>query len=263
MVAVVHISRKQDYELFDSRTVDLILTGHDHDLFINYDARNAMAESSSDAHYVTAIDITIKIEEVDGRRRVVWWPQFRVIDTATVRPDRKVAEAVRALGRDLEKKLDVAIGTTAVALDSRNSMVRTGEAAIGNLIADAIRAATGADAAITNGGGIRANKTYPAGSPLKRRDVLAELPFGNHVAVFEMSGKDLKAAIENGLSALPQASGRFPQVSGLAIEANASQPAGQRVISIKVGNDLLQEAKIYKIATNDFVARRRWLRRIP
>ena len=112
-----------------------------------------------------------------------------------------------------------------------------------------------ADAAITNGGGIRANKTYPTGSPLKRRDILAELPFGNHVAVFEMSGKDLKAAIENGLSALPQASGRFPQVSGLAIEANVSGPAGQRVISIKVGTELLQETKIYKVATNDFVAR--------
>ena len=39
------------------RTIDLILTGHDHDLFINYDERNAMVESSYDAHYVTAIDV--------------------------------------------------------------------------------------------------------------------------------------------------------------------------------------------------------------
>ena len=48
--------------------IDLILTGHDHDLFINYDERNAMVESSYDAHYVTAIDVTIAVKEQDGRR---------------------------------------------------------------------------------------------------------------------------------------------------------------------------------------------------
>ena len=68
VVAVVHADRKQDYEMFATRTVDLILTGHDHDLFINYDGRNAMVESSYDAHYVTAIDVTIAVKEQDGRR---------------------------------------------------------------------------------------------------------------------------------------------------------------------------------------------------
>ena len=50
------------------------------------------------------------------------------------------------------------------ALDSRRATVRASEAAIGNLIADAMRAAVGADVAITNGGGIRGNKEYPAGT---------------------------------------------------------------------------------------------------
>ena len=62
VVAVTHAERKQDYEMFATRTIDLILTGHDHDLFINYDERNAMVESSYDAHYVTAIDVTISVQ---------------------------------------------------------------------------------------------------------------------------------------------------------------------------------------------------------
>jgi 2',3'-cyclic-nucleotide 2'-phosphodiesterase (5'-nucleotidase family) len=89
VVAVVHASRKQDYELFATRAVDLVLTGHDHDLFINYDGRNAMVESSSDADYVTAINVVISVKTEGGQRETVWWSQFRVIDTATVTPIRR------------------------------------------------------------------------------------------------------------------------------------------------------------------------------
>ena len=255
VVAVVHANRREDYEIFGSNMVDLTLSGDDHDLFINYDGRAAVVESSYDAHYVTAIDVTVTVDETGGTRQVTWWPQFRVIDTATVKPDRKVAEVVRALERTLAKELDVAIGSTDVMLDSRNTMVRTGEAAIGNLIADAIRSSTGADAAVINGGSIRANKSYPPGSTLKRSDLFAEMPFNNHVGMVEVSGRNLKAAIENGLRALPGAAGRFPQVSGLVIEADTRQPVGQRVLSIKIAGEPLQDEKNYKVATNDFLAR--------
>jgi 5'-nucleotidase / UDP-sugar diphosphatase len=255
VVAVVHADRLQDYTLFESRIADIILSGHDHDLFINYDGRTAIAESSSDAQYVTAIDVTVTIINEGGARLVTWWPQFRIIDTAKVRPDPRVAQAVRALDRTLTKELEFQIGRTEVMLDSRTPAVRTGEAAIGNLITDAIRTSTGADAAIINGGGIRANKAYPPGSALKRSDIFAELPFGNHVAVFEISGRDITAVIENGLSLLPLPAGRFPQVSGLIIEADTRQPAGKRVLSIKIAGEPLQDAKMYKVATNDFLAR--------
>ena len=96
--------------------------------------------------------------------------------------------------------MDVPLGTTAVELDSRNATVRTREAAIGNLIADAMRASTKADVAIMNGGGIRAGKVYPPGSTITRRDVLAELPFDNRIVVLETqrrrrSGRDRERAV--------------------------------------------------------------------
>ena len=224
---MTHAERKQDYEMFATRAIDLILTGHDHDLFINYDERNAMVESSYDAHYVTAIDVTISVKEQDGRRVTTWWPQFRPIDTATVTPDPEVAAAVAKYEAEFTREMDVPLGTTAVELDSRNATVRTREAAIGNLIADAMRASTKADVAITNGGGIRSGKVYPPGSTITRRDVLAELPFDNRIVVLETPGADIKAAIENGLSQLPNAGGRFPQVSGLTDRGrtSAARPA--------------------------------------
>ena len=90
--------------------------------------------------------------------------------------------------------MDVPLGTTAVELDSRNATVRTREAAIGNLIADAMRASTQADVAIINGGGIRGGKVYPPGTTITRRDVLAELPFGNRVVTVEISGARAQGA---------------------------------------------------------------------
>jgi 5'-nucleotidase / UDP-sugar diphosphatase len=111
------------------------------------------------------------------------------------------------------------------------------------------------DVAVTNGGGIRGSKIYPAGSTLTRRDVLTELPFGNRLMTIEISGSDLKAAIENGLSQLPDPGGRFPQVSGLTIEADASRAPGDRVLSMKVGDVPLDANKVYSVATNDFMAR--------
>jgi 5'-nucleotidase / UDP-sugar diphosphatase len=255
VVAVAHVTREQAYELFRSRTVDLILTGHSHDLLINYDGRTALVESSYDAHYVTAIDIAIDVREAAGQRAATWWPRFRIIDTATVTPDPEVAAVVAGFERELSTELDAPIGTTAVELDSRTATVRTQEAAIGDLIADAMRWSAQTEAAVTNGGGIRGGKIYPPGTAITRRDILSEFPFGNRLVTIEIEGRDLKAAIENGLSRLPNPSGRFPQVSGLKIVANLSRRPGDRVVSILLGDAPLDESRTYSVATSDFMQR--------
>jgi 2',3'-cyclic-nucleotide 2'-phosphodiesterase (5'-nucleotidase family) len=118
-----------------------------------------------------------------------------------------------------------------------------------------MRAAGHADAALMNGGGIRAGKVYPAGSTIARRDILAELPFNNRVVSVEISGRDLKRALENGLAQLPASGGRFPQVSGITVEADTRRPPGERITSMTVGGAPLDENRQYKVVTNDFIAR--------
>jgi 2',3'-cyclic-nucleotide 2'-phosphodiesterase (5'-nucleotidase family) len=255
VVAVAHADRSQAIDLAATNSVDLILHGHNHDLFVNFDGRRAIAESGEDAIYVTVVDVSVEVKEQNGRRETIWWPEFRVIDTANVTPDPEVAAAVAQFEAELAKEMDVALATTTVELDSRGATVRTREAAIGNLIADAMRENTHADVAIMNGGGIRAGKIYPAGSAITRRDVLSELPFGNKVVTLDISGRDLRQTIENALSQLPNATGRFPHVSGMTIEMDPRRPAGNRVLSIRVGGQPLSPTKKYRVATNDFMAR--------
>jgi 5'-nucleotidase/UDP-sugar diphosphatase len=252
---VMHADRRQAFELAETHTVDVILTGHNHDLFLDFDGRTLMVESAYDAHYVAVIDLRIAMKQQGNRREIEWWPQFRIVDTATVTPDPDVSARVAGFQRELDQQMNVPIATTSVQLDSRNATVRGREAAIGNLIADAMRVRTRADAAIMNGGGIRGGKVYDAGSAITRRDVLAELPFGNHLVVVDIKGSALRQDLENGLSRLPANAGRFPQVSGLKIEFEPQRLPGSRIVSIEVKGAALDPDRIYRVATNDFMAR--------
>jgi 5'-nucleotidase / UDP-sugar diphosphatase len=253
VVGVVHAPRSDDQALVASKAFDVLISGHDHDLVVQYDGITAYVETSAQANYLVPIDLTVNVEEKDGKRSVSWEPNFRFIDTASVTPDPETQKLVDQYQAELDKELNVVLGKTGAPLDSRRNVVRTQEAAIGNLIADAMREAVGADIAITNGGGIRADKEYPAGSDITRKDVLSELPFGNVTVLVEATGQQVWDALENGFSKLEDGGGRFPQVSGLTVTADKTKPAGSRVVSVKVGDKDLDKAATYKLATNDFM----------
>ena len=255
VVAVTHTDRAGDFAIMERRLADILLTGHDHDLRLIYDGRALMAESGSDAEYVIAIDVEISVTGEGRGRKTSWHPNFRIIDTATATPDPAVAAKVATYEAELSKELDVPLGTTSVELDTRTASLRAAETAFGALVADVLRDSTGAEVAITNSGGIRGNKLYPAGATLSRRDILTEMPFGNATVMTELSGADLRTALEHGLSALPSGGGHFPQVSGMTLEVDASRPAGSRIVSVTIGAEPLDPARGYKVATNDFLLR--------
>jgi 2',3'-cyclic-nucleotide 2'-phosphodiesterase (5'-nucleotidase family) len=212
-----------------------------------------MVESGEEGQYVTAIDIYATVGEREGRRAVTWSPGFRVIDSATVQPDPATLAIVKRLEADLGRELDVAIGTAEVALDTRSASVRSHETIMGNLIADAMRASTGAQIALTNGGSIRGNRTYPAGHTITRRDILAELPFGNRTVMVEITGADLKDALENGVSDIDNRGGRFPHVAGLVVTLDEKAPAGRRILALVHDGKPVEPERKYKVASNDFL----------
>lgn len=253
VVGVVQANHVQDTAMMKSHAFDVILSGDDHDFTAAYDGVTAYVETSTEANYLTPVDLSVTVDVKDGKRTVKWEPNFRFIDTASVTPDPETQKIVDQLKEKLSAQLDVKIGTTAGPLDSRRNIVRSQEAAIGDIIADAMRAANGADIAITNGGGIRADKEYPAGATLTRKDILTELPFGNVTVVTEITGQAVWDALENGFSQYEEGAGRFPQVSGLKVVADLTKPVGQRVVSVMVGDKPLDPKATYKVATNDFM----------
>ncbi len=253
VIALAHTDVSEDEALIKQGVVDMLLSGDDHMLRVDFDGDVLFAESSEQADWVTMIDVSLDEVERRGSMRFTWSPSIRIIDSAHVEPDAELAAAARVYLDKLSVELDIEIGTTTTELDSRRATIRGKEAAIGNLIADAIRMATGADVGLANGGGIRANKIYPPGTTLTRRDILSELPFGNKTIVMELKGRDIVAALENGLSQIEEGAGRFPHVSGINVVYDPGKPAGERVVEVEYAGMALDLDATYTLATNNYV----------
>jgi 5'-nucleotidase / UDP-sugar diphosphatase len=256
VIALTHDGMAADLELLRAvKDIDVLLGGHDHLLAAWYDGRQAVMKAGSQGKYVGVLDLVI--DRVKGRRgpKLVWTPSYDLVSTADTQPDPDVAAKVKGYKDRLDKELGQIIGTSTTELDTRRASVRSGETAFGNLVTDAMRAATESDVAVTNGGGIRGDKQYPGGTKLARKDVLTELPFGNKTVKLEVTGAQLLEALETGVSQVEKTKGRFAQVSGLIFTYDAAKPAGSRVTGVKVGGAALDKAKTYTLATNDFMAR--------
>src|SRR3546814_14704973 len=117
-------------------------------------------------------------------------------------------------------------------LDSRGASIRGTETAIGNLCAEAIRAGVDADVGLTNGGGIRGDKTYEAGVILTRRDIQTELPFGNRPVKLQMTAAQLLEARAPGLSAVEEGAGRCPRLPAVTITWRRVAPPGGGVEAV-------------------------------
>lgn len=201
--------------------------------------------------YVGEVDLVVE----DG---AVADHAFRRHDTAAavedgLEPHPDVAEVATSYRSELDAELGATIGETTEPLDVRQSVVRKRESNFGNYIADTVRAAADADVALTNGGGIRTDRVYEAGE-ITKRTVVDVLPFPNNVVKLEVSGETLRAALEHGVGAVGESSGRFPQVSGIAYTYDPDAEPGSRIVEATVGGEPIDDGATYELGTNDFVA---------
>lgn len=202
--------------------------------------------------------------------------QFVTPTATAVVPDQAIVDMLAPYRTQLAAAFDEKIGVATASFPRGNAFERSGESALGNLIADAIRLEYGMQLALTNGGGIRASlpSSYvPLAPGLSRTtapfdlvigDIFTILPFGNTVVTRKVTGAQLWAALENGVSrTIPNAGGtacvgtdgRFPQISGFKFTYSCSAPAGLRVTSVSFpdGTPIPADGTQYDFATNDFV----------
>jgi 2',3'-cyclic-nucleotide 2'-phosphodiesterase (5'-nucleotidase family) len=195
-----------------------------------------------------------------------------------VTPDPAIQALIDDLTAQLAPIFSTVIGSSTKYIPRSDACGRADgrlcESLIGDVTTDALRRTYNTDFAITNAGGLRANLTCDSGAtfcptytpppyPISRGQVLAVLPFGNVVFTVNINGAELKTFLENGVSLMPSAQGRFPQVSGLCFTYDIAAPAGSRVTSVVrqaadgscTGAPVdLTAASSYTIAENDFMA---------
>ncbi len=248
--------------------IDIIVGGHSHTLLSNAiegaaESYPVMVENSggttpivqagSYGKYLGKIDITFNdagdVTDLAGDTGVI---------DASVAKDSAMDARVNELAKPLEEIRSREIGTSAVAIDGSRETCRAEECTMGVLVADAMLDRVkdqGITIAIQNGGGLRASIDE---GTVTMGEVLTVLPFQNTLATFQLTGADVIAALENGVSQIEDGAGRFPQVAGLRYTIDKSVAPGEgRIVNVEVkdgdGWAPIDEGATYGVVTNDYM----------
>ncbi|GAB6087412.1 5'-nucleotidase C-terminal domain-containing protein [Alkaliphilus crotonatoxidans] len=229
--------------------IDLFIDGHSHSILEKgLQTGNSLIVSAGEyGKYLGIVDITVENGKVVDR-------QARLIskeDAAGVAEKAEVMAKISEIETEQEKILSEIIGKASFHLDGERELVRKGETNLGNLLTDVFLEVTGAEIALTNGGGIRGSI---AAGDITRGDIISVFPFGNSIETKRVKGADLKAMLEHGTDAYPELKGAFPHVAGMTFIIDLSRPAGDRITNIQVNGEALDLEREYLLATNDFLA---------
>lgn len=219
--------------------VDAWLGGHSHNVVDDVVNGSPVMIGGASGQWLVICDLTVDALQhkvIDSRHRVVqvFVDEFP-LDPAWV-------SRVQAWNAGVAPISAIVLGRNASTLTRRKP-----EATIGDFITDAMRFASGADIAMQNPGGMRAD--LPAGD-ITRGGIYEVMPFDNTIVILTLTGADVKQALEQALKF-----DRVTQVSGIRYEIDTNQPAMSRVTSLTLADGSpLDPARTYRVAVNNFMA---------
>ena len=155
--------------------------------------------------------------------------------------DAAAQELVEVYREELSRSMDRVIGELGTAMDATFARIRTQETNCSDWVADSILDGlnthcyphTHIDCVILNSGTLRADDVFPPG-PFLLKHLVTLLPMLDEMAVLSLSGAQIIAALENGVSMCPKLEGRFPCVAGLRFQFDSSRQPGNRVLAESV-----------------------------
>ena len=274
IIAVSHAGYDRDQRVGESVTgIDIIVGGHSHTLLSNTDPLAlgpyptvVNSPDGSPVLVVTDYQWGINLGQLDvtfdSQGRPESWSGAPIHLDASVAMDPEVQALVEEYRAPLEELQQTVVGQTIDLLDGDRASCRFGECTMGNFVADAIlwsTASEGVQAVIINGGSFRSSI---AKGDVTLGNILEVLPFSNTIATLDLTGEDIVAALENGVSrahsAANEGTGRFPQVAGMRFTWSSDKLPGERILNVEIKNvdgsfTPIDSQETYKIATNDFL----------
>ncbi|MGA9365023.1 MAG: bifunctional UDP-sugar hydrolase/5'-nucleotidase [Bacteroidota bacterium] len=242
IIVLSHIGVDADKALADSvPDIDVIVGGHSHtSLFQPIKRRHTIiCQAGTRGRWIGELDLT-----VDLAGDSVFQYDGKLVETVVgkVTPDPIAAAKVNELESSVDKELNQVIGMLGVDWQAEYNH----ESNIGNWATDVMRAFAETDIGFANSGGFR--KDLRAGD-ITVRDIWEIFPFNNDFVTFRVDGKMLRTMI----SWQADGKGELMQVSGLRYTFDSSKPAGQKVLSIEVNGNPVDNDKIYSVVTNNYV----------
>lgn len=230
--------------------LDAVIDGHSHREFANI-APGTTPVVSSGSHGKALGKLTLFFDQAPRKTVSVKNAFFHPADLARTTPDSAIAAKINALQTTIDNTLGEVVAKSPAPLPGDRHAIRTSETALGDLAADALRAAYGSDMAICNGGGIRDG--FPEGA-ITLKNLAQSFPFGGNVISMRVTGAELLDILEHALCKLPEESGGFPQISGFSIEVDPDSPVGERVKTLRVESRDVSPTESFTLAVNEFLA---------
>jgi 5'-nucleotidase len=235
--------------------IDVIVSGHTH-RFTNVllPARDGTPILVTQAYSYGIAFSQIDLQ-VDRRTRKVTTKSARIIPVwADVPPGTPGDEDARRLVQSAQAIIQTRVSRVVTALPQALTRATTeaGESILGDLVADSQRAATHADIALMNPGGLRSD--LHSGS-LTWGDVLTLQPFGNHLVTLDMTGEQLLSVLEEEWPQDDRLLPRILKTSGLRFNWNAAAGAGAHVQHACDNSGApIEPSRHYRVTVNDFMA---------
>lgn len=228
--------------------IDVIVGGHTQKPLFEPDIQNGsiIVQAHEWGKYVGKVDL----EFLDGKVTLVSSKLIPVNlkdSKVKIESDAYVESVLKPFKEKGDAALGIQLGVLEGDLMGLAAVVRSGETNLGNLISRAYKEKMNADIGVTNSGGIRSSVSS---GNITYETVLTVLPFGNQLAVTELTGEELKKWLEPVLLTM-KGSGGFPQISGVEITVNLEQ---KKITDFKVNGKPLCLKKVYKIAVPEFTA---------
>lgn len=240
------ITSKDVVEAVDG--IDIFVDGHSHTtlaegLVVNNTTIVQTGEYDKNLGVVT---VTVK----DGAVTVM--PSLVTKEAAAeIAPDSEVEALISSIAESNSVITSVIVAQSDQSYEGERAFVRTQQTNLGTLIADAMIYSTGAEIAITNGGGIRAS-IEPG--DISQGDIITVLPFGNYVVTKNVSGAEIKTVIEMGIGSYPETKGAYPHVAGMTFKFDEKMAEGSRITEIMYDGKALKDDQMYVVALNDYIA---------
>jgi 2',3'-cyclic-nucleotide 2'-phosphodiesterase (5'-nucleotidase family) len=253
-----------------SAEIDLVVTGHTHQPYICNvpDPRGAprfVTSASSFGRVVSETTLVINKRSGEVKRSKVTSANHLV--TRTVAPDptqTAIIEKWSAISAPIANRVVGTITEDIVASPNRDT-----EGPLANLIADAQLLATapdslgGAQIALMNPGGVRANLTFSQISggeqpgEVTYGEAFTVQPFGNLLVTMDLTGEQIERLLEQQAIATRSRPVLIFGISdGFTFTYDGTRPFGDRIdpASIMLDGAVLDAAATYRVTTNNFLA---------
>lgn len=255
IIALSHLGEDKESEFTSTLVakevegIDVIVDGHSHTKLPEGRVEKGTLIVQTGDWVKNIGEVTLGFEDgklIDKKAKLIGFD-----DVKNLEGDKGLIGEIEKINLENKKVLDTIIGKTKTDLNGVREIVRGKESNLGNFVTEAMKVKSGADLAITNGGGIR--DSISAGD-ITIGQIHTVFPFTNFLVLIEASGQDIVDALEYGTDAYPEVAGKFPQVSGISYTLDVNEKVGTRVKDVLINGSPIDLKKTYKLATNDFMA---------